>query len=464
MVPYLVADAFLLIGLFNGFGGSAMGANAVVGFTKSNLRLGKGSIAGGITDKILKTKTVSGTAKRAFGAASMAIENMDAKYANLGKSGNFAKRLLGTGAKVILAPSVGMAMWAIKRTQLTRKGIEAAAEARQVSLPKNFDLMTANEQAMVARTYGKKDRLRIQAIMQGKGAFEKVTLTGFKEDAIKSANKFAGDPTFKKEFEAIMLKAFPDKLEKEIYMKYKLAGLSGEQLKKKREEIELDMEREHARLEVRGLTAGMSARKAQDFATQVTAMKGLSYSDLKSISEDAVDSKAFRTASIYMDGNHLKAITEKFGYNKTQEVMDKEGGLNDVIKTEADLKKLARDNSGLVRFMFKTEAGMGLNKNFEQFLPDNGDVEKLEEFMKTVATELRDAKDEIRGFATLQDMINTVGAGAITPQRIINDIQVITGFPSGRAFIELNNDEQGVPVEFINHIAREQAAGRWPVV
>ncbi len=96
MVPYLIADAFLFIGLMSGFSGSAMGASAVVGFAKKAprqiARLGKKGLTEGgkaIAKGIGKTEAGS----RAEAWAMRNLEKVPLAGRAFGGRGAFDKKL-----------------------------------------------------------------------------------------------------------------------------------------------------------------------------------------------------------------------------------------------------------------------------------------------------------------------------------------------------------------------------------
>jgi len=135
MMPYTIPVLFLIYGFFTALSTSAVGASGLIRSVQRTVK--------GAPKWLAKRQAVKNVASDVVGTTGSLLNQFSEGYRQLSEKGD-----LGKVAKVLLAPTVGVAAWASRyaATGLT----DYAAGLREPTLPKNFDKATPDEQYMMA--------------------------------------------------------------------------------------------------------------------------------------------------------------------------------------------------------------------------------------------------------------------------------------------------------------------------
>jgi len=373
IMGYIVPVAFLAGGFFMSLQTGAMGASFITTRAKKGVALG-GAIAGKAGEKRV-TGPAAGTTAKVISALAKKTENVPLlKYVT-------------RGLQTATAPAL----------------IEYAAKQRRIKKPENWDGMSTAEKEIFASGKGMaQDQLVLASMMKEDGELQKSS-PGFREKALKLADKFKGDTRYLKETGDIV-DAFPDKITKEMTIGLALAPISSKAIDEETKRLKRDVEREKIELKIQGIIKEFKLEddkggKAEDKAAGVLHAQGFKSKDISGVSKGSLKSESFQLAMRNMKSSNLQALRNSFDAETIKTVLDEGKGLNTITKDE--FKAIARENPDLARWAYKSPAGRETlnwadNWNYEEIVPPTPSptskivtpgTEKFRETEKDIKTE-----------------------------------------------------------------------------
>jgi len=250
--------------------------------------------------------------------------------------------------------------------------IRYAAKQRKVKTPESWDQMSiAEKQFFVETTRKDSHKLALASKMAGEGIFQKAEGT-FQNQMVDIAKSFTGKEDLKeiygKQIDDIM-SALPNKtsmkLELDLAPDDKARSKIEERVNKIVEEIEgfakidIGVQEEVKKLEDGGISK-------QDIAAGIMRMRDQSSASLGKTAKSAVKSLVGRMSLHGMNDRQIRKIVDTHGKSTIDEIFDKPGGLNAVIKNSPGrereiLESLYRRSPRTIRFFAKTQAGQAMN-------------------------------------------------------------------------------------------------------
>lgn len=346
LLPYSIGIGFLIVGFFVALSTSAMGATGIITAVQKGAR----AMPAATARWIAKRRPV----QKALGA--MAGETA----AGLARSEEWLRGRKGRIGKALAAIPLAAA-WVTRRTTEPAL-LKYAARARRYIPPKEFDDMSPEEQTRFSQSLVlKEDRVVALSRMKEKETLQK-TNEEFQKKAIIEAEGLAASPYFKKEVANIM-NALPDKITKKMKIDWEFTAEDKAKMRDKIERLSKEL--------------GISENEA---ASRIHII-GLKPGDIPAVAKRAINTKNFRLGSQEMTPEHFQSLIRNFDKEIVWGVLDKEGGVSEIIKTPKDLEKFYRKNPRLVRWFMTHPAGKIWNWQGEKFMPKGG-FKEFEKKMK----------------------------------------------------------------------------------
>lgn len=355
IMPYSISLIFLIFGLFTALTSSESIAKNIIQGAQKTVK--------GLPKWVATRRPV---AEKLGAGAEAAASTVGAIDRGLAKVGGI--KIPGTGItplKPLLAP-LGLATWAMRKT-VVPAALKYAASTRKYEPPKGFDEWTPNDQALHTETLSTAQaKLQQRAHMAEKGNLRK-TNKDYQQKVIDESSGFIGNPYFKKETDQVF-NVLPHRVTGDIYRELRLAGKSGRDRKEEAEKMDKEISTTVDELKEKGVDEQLAGQ----YAPTVLHMRGLDSGDIKNMAKEAIETPEFRLAAQKMSLDHWRHITETFGYDAGQKILDEKYGLNTVIKNKVkssdDLKRLHNENPALWKWFFTQQAGSIYRIDGEEYM------------------------------------------------------------------------------------------------
>lgn len=403
VLPQTLSLACLYLGLALGLQTSAMGAASIIEIAKKT----PGWLA-----KTKPARRVSG-----WGAEKLAT--------GLEKAGSAIRRLEG---RVKGRPVLGKVLTPVLKT--TEEYLKAPVtpllryrvRAREVRIPREFERMTAEEQARYIESLplaSPQERIQYAARMA-----ELKTLSAapkeFHKWIAEEAEFLAKSPHFKKYVTAIA-DALPDKISAKLKIDLEVTPGDQKKMRKKIKEVAEELSKEAQTNPALKQEIEKSGKSIEDIAAGAIHVREMR--DLSKISKPSLDSVAVRWGAHYAGSDRFPGFISAFGYEKAQEVLDKPGGWNQLFEARRGqpekerelLIKFYRENPSLFDWLFTSGVGRRVKtpvrelitrdygRYREDFLPlireSNRIIEGFDSFEK-LYEQLAKAEEEMRKVVT----------------------------------------------------------------